>query len=195
MIKILLLTIIILFLSCQHNQEFRMEGDLKNQSEINFIKNNCQKYNSHNKLPICVKQSKASFHCLSAVDQYLEMINLQGKIECRKEANRQFPYTTQYQQEESEDFELKEEDFEIIQENIDYFLASDKIYIYHYNKNRKKEETSAKIDDTYKNRFDTYYSRNQFIEKCQQNFDDREDIFKNRYIKECNSMLDLSKFE
>lgn len=46
MIKILLLTIIILFLSCQHNQEFRMEGDLKNQSEINFIKNNCQKYNS-----------------------------------------------------------------------------------------------------------------------------------------------------
>tara|TARA_Y100000389_G_scaffold202536_1_gene248098 strand:+ start:6716 stop:7303 length:588 start_codon:yes stop_codon:yes gene_type:complete len=191
--KILFPTIIFLIISCQpHNQDLRMGENIKNQKEIDFIKNKCQKYQQAT-LPSCIKKAKSSFRCLNSIEQYLEKINLQGKIECRKEANIQFPYSSQYKEEEKNDFELKEEDLDIIQDNIDYFLATDKIYIYRYNKDKKNNNKPEVLENNYKNRFDTFYSRSQFIKKCQNNFDDREDIFKQKYVEKCHNILDLPK--
>jgi len=192
MIKILFsLIAIILFISCgQYQPQFRVDNNVKNQKEINFIKNNCSKY-SGKKLSSCIQKSKESFKCLQNTEEYLKKMHLQSKIECRKESNRQFPYLQNYQAKEDKNYQLQEEDFDIIQDNIDYFLAADKISFYKYDDKKKKyiTEEKGKIKDNYQGRFTTHYSRNEFIKKCQKNFDDRGDLFKETYIKKCYKIL------
>ena len=188
--KILFLPIIIFLLSCGPDQKFRFEKDLNNQKEIDFIKKHCQKYNNPNQLSICVKKSKKSFHCLTSVDSYLEKMYLQAKIECRKESHRQFSYSQSEPEEKEEKSTLREEDIKIIYDNIDHFLQTNEIIIPRYEQ-KKKENKGGKSgsSNSYKNRSSIYYSRTKFVEKCQENFNERKDVVSERYLERCHKIL------
>jgi hypothetical protein len=192
MIKLLYLLIAVFLFSCtKDNQEFRQEKDLKNQKEINFIKENCIKYGNNHQLSPCIIRAKKAFRCLSSTDEYLEKMSAKSKIACRKESNKQFPFSENDQPNNKKEFLLEEDDIDIIQDNIDYFLATGKIHFFRYDEETKKYQISDEenIEENYQDRFSTYYSRNEFIKKCQKNFDDRYDLFKKRYVEKCYKIL------
>jgi hypothetical protein len=189
--KYFYLIFIIIYSSCSTDYpQFRVEKDIKNQKEINFIQENCKKYQNNQNLSSCIKKAKKSFQCLEKIDYYLKNLKLQSNISCRSESNKRFPYNATPKIEE-EKFQLTQEDYDLIQENIDIFLARDQIFFRRYNPESKKYEGSAtkKTDNNHKERFTTHYSRNEFIHKCQKNFDDRKELFKDKYIKKCYSIL------
>lgn len=190
--KYFYLVFIIIFSSCSTNySQFRVEKDSKNHKEINFIQENCKKYHNNQNLSSCIKKAKKSFQCLEKIDNYLKNLKLQSNISCRAESNRQFSYNAIPEIEEKK-FQLQEEDYDLIQENIDVFLANDQIFLRRYNPESKKYEKNItkKTNNNYKERFTTYYSRNEFFNKCQKNFDDKKEIFTAKYIKKCYSLIE-----
>jgi hypothetical protein len=188
--KYFCLIFIIFFSSCSTDYPiFRVEKDVKNQKEINFIQENCKKYQDNQNLSPCIKKAKKSFRCLEKTDDYLKNLKLQSNISCRAESNKQFPYNAMPEIEEDK-FQLQEEDYDLIQENIDFFLESDQIFFRRYNpdSNKYEENITRKSKNNHKERFTTYYSRNEFVNKCQKNFDHRKELFKDKYIKKCYSL-------
>ena len=184
MFRFISLAIIIFFTSCAPEPVFfRPVTNEKNQKEIDFIKNRCNKYDDFSFLTKCVNETKDIMRCASKVDEYIKKIQIQGKIECRKAANAQFPYLEK--QEIKEEEKLQEEDLEIIYENMNYFLEQNAINIFRYQQEQKKEKT---IDNS-KERFIIYSSRNKFMKQCEQNIYDKEGIFRQKYLDNCQKDL------